>query len=156
MKNEELIANGNLTFMKIFKRLIISMVAMMVLSSCVWFAESEPVSESMSFDFVNESDQQISVIQHGYFKRGYIFKLSSFRSWPDHMEKIIQPGECVEFSSFIVGEGIDKTTQILIFKQSTIEEYGRYNIMKNDIYDKRYIISYREVEAGLKIVYTGD
>ena len=117
MKNEELIANGNLIFMKIFKRLIISMVAMMVLSSCVWFAESEP--ESMSFDFVNESDQQISVIDYGYFKRGYIFKLSSFRSWPDQMEKIIQPGECLKFSSFIVGEGIDKTTQKLIFKRRT-------------------------------------
>ena len=77
-------------------RLIISIVTMIALSSCVWFAESEPESESMSFDFVNESDQQISVIQHGYFKRGYIFKLSSFRSCPDHMEKIIQPGECVE------------------------------------------------------------
>ncbi|MDE5553682.1 MAG: hypothetical protein K2J10_00680, partial [Muribaculaceae bacterium] len=85
-----------------------------------------------------------------------VLKPSFFRSWPDQWEKIIPPGECVKFIGFYVGEHVDETTQILIFKQRTIEEYGRYNIIKNDIYDKRYIITYREVESGLKIVYTGD
>lgn len=47
--------------------------------------------------------------------------------------------------------------QIIIFKQSTLDKYTKEELVENDIFDKRYVLTYEELEAmGFKIVYTGE
>ena len=142
--------------MKKLKRLSLAMLFMILFmlitpSSCV-LCTDPPL---FFFDFVNKSSQPVTIL--GYFgvESTDLLQPSFFRYWEDDFE-VVQSGDSIKLDSFYEGQNEDKTHQLLIIKQSTIDKYGRDSIIKNDIYDKRYVITYPEVTAGLKIIYTGD
>ena len=107
------------------------------------------------FDFVNKSSQPVTILGYFWLESTDLLQPSFFRYWEDDFE-VVQSGDSIKLDSFYEGQNEDKTHQLLIIKQSTIDKYGRDSIIKNDIYDKRYVITYPEVTAGLKIIYTGD
>lgn len=47
--------------------------------------------------------------------------------------------------------------QFLIFKQSTLDKYSKEESIEKNIFDKRYVLTYEELEKmNFKIVYTGE
>lgn len=47
--------------------------------------------------------------------------------------------------------------QFLIFKQSTLDKYTKEELIEKNIFDKRYVLTYEELEKmNFKIVYTGE
>ena len=47
--------------------------------------------------------------------------------------------------------------QIMIFKKNTWDKYSKEELIENNIYDKLYVLSFKELEAmDFKIVYTGE
>ena len=47
--------------------------------------------------------------------------------------------------------------QVIIFKQSTLDKYSKEEIIKQNIFDKRYELSYNELKkVNFKMTYSGD
>ena len=47
--------------------------------------------------------------------------------------------------------------QVIIFKQSTLDKYSKEEIIKQNIFDKRYELSYNELKKmNFKITYSGN
>jgi len=63
---------------------------------------------------------------------------------------VIEPGKEVDFTiTALLDEGYDHNVylQSLMIRQSTLEKYGLDEIIKQGIYDRRFLYTYRELEG---------
>ena len=68
---------------------------------------------------------------------------------------VLKNGEQDEFIEAIQED--DTYLCVLVFKKETWRKYGKEGLVKNKIFDKRYLLTHKELQPmGFKIIYTSD
>lgn len=71
----------------------------------------------------------------------------------------VKPEDTYKFWRCIGPERLEQGIefQIIVFKQSTIDKYTTEELIEQEIFDKRYSLSYDDLKAmDYKVVYTGE
>ncbi len=124
-----------------------------ILTSCL----VDPPNQPIPLIVTNNSEQNIGVISMrtwgdvvltpSYFENDYFPPLTT-----------IAPGQEYQIV-YITTENFLKeggTVQVLVFEQSTLDAYSLDEIIRQDIYDKRYVLTYDKlVNNGFSIDYSG-
>ena len=128
-----------------------------ILFSAMTCEDIDEVGEVFSVTIDNSCNEDIYIIEF---------------DWPDN-EHILSPVHAFELMpNFLVKVGTDEkyeaviemstaypstNYQFLIFKQSTLDKYTKEELIEKNIFDKRYSLTYEELEKmNFKIVYTGE
>lgn len=107
----------------------------------------------------NETNENIYVCGWSSDKEFILTPNYVFNERTDLLQEIRPKCNSLNKGLLIVYDGTEKSVshQIIIFKQSTLDKYTKEELIENDIFDKRYVLTYEELEAmGFKIVYTGE
>lgn len=106
------------------------------------------------FEFENQSDENIyitpmfcsttdSIIGNGFFMQGVM----NFREISKNQIYKFGYGDIISNNYF----------QFKVYKHSTMNKYSRQELIDNEIYDKLYRLSLKELQSmNFKIIYTGN
>lgn len=135
-------------------------VVCLICNACSWLAEDPGVNVNwQNVQIMNKSGEKIYALDFMFY--------DSTLLTPQHVFELFDGKLLIETendSSFIGKipipdndlEANDKY-QVIIFKQSTLDKYSKEEIIKQNIFDKRYELSYNELKkVNFKMTYSGD
>ena len=143
---------------QIFKAMSFFVVCL-ICNACSWLAEDPGVDVYyQDVKIINKSGETI-------YAADVMFGDTTLLT-PKHVFKMFDPRilrEAYNDSCFIGKIAIPETEdeanslyQVIIFKQSTIDKYSKEEIIKQNIFDKRYELSYNELKkVNFKMIYSG-
>ena len=111
--------------------------------------------ETVPAIFQNECEECIYVLFWGSDAANILTSEQAFKM-EEYFTKL-QSGEKYVENIPIMDTDMTFYYQFLIFKQSTLNKYTKEELIKKNIYDKLYVLTYEELEKmNFKIVYTGE
>lgn len=134
-----------------------------LLCGCEWMAEQfDYTGRTVDFCFYNKSkdtiqilsvlwglpDEEDSIIEAKHF---YVFEFQG------HCYQLA-PGDSVTLTAYpeVMAE-LKRKHQIMLLSQTTLNNYSQEDIVKNNIYDKLFILNFRDLKsADFKLYYTDD
>lgn len=144
---------------QIFKAMSFFVVCL-ICNACSWLAEDPGVNVNwQNIQIMNKSGEKIYALE-------FMFKDSTLLT-PQYVFEVFGGKLLIETendSSFIGKIPIPDNElqandkyQVIIFKQSTLDKYSKEEIIKQNIFDKRYELSYNELKKmNFKITYSGN
>ena len=139
--------------MKPIIRVVLSLVALLMLSACDYSPEPYQV---ISINFKNQTDNPDYVIE----SNGSQVDLKQFMALGYYQTAIVWGNETNTWLSLCIGETSHNDTKelhLILFKQETLNRYTADELVEQNIYDKRYDLTYDELVAmNFTITYTGD
>lgn len=104
--------------------------------------------------FENQSGDTIYYAAFNYFPSNKP-EDSHFDLQESDIVHVLKNGEQDEFIEAIQED--DTYLCVLVFKKETWRKYGKEGLVKNKIFDKRYLLTHKELQPmGFKIIYTSD
>lgn len=122
------------------------------------FTCSEDDGLSHPYSLVNNSEEAIYVSSCGYVEKGNFLTYGYVRNCTEWTFEYIQPGESYE-STCLPPSSVApyREMQILILRESTLRDCSERDLIENDVHDKRYVLTYEELEAmNFTIDYKGE
>ena len=140
--------------MKKCLRLTIVFISLMLMS----FKCSEEDGLSHPYSLVNNSGEAIYVSSCDYVEKDNFLTYGYVRNCTGWTFECIQPGESHEDICKIPSDAFPyRELQVLILKESTLRDCSERDLIENDVHDKRYVLTYEELEAlNFIIDYKGE
>ena len=133
---------------------------LMVAFVCTMFSAStcQEMEESLYVMVKNDSDEGIAMYTYISYVKDSDFITPGFALTElAKFQERIAPGKGLETRMPLVTSVYTACYQFLIFKQSTLDKYTKEELIEKNIFDKRYTLTYEELEKmNFKIVYTGE
>jgi len=138
--------------MKNYLKILIVSISLMLMSfqSCYEELDSHP------FSVINNCEEAIYIESSDFTNKGEILTYGFLRNTGWSL-KLVNPGESYESALITPSTSCPyRELQILIIKESTMKNCPEQALIENDIYDKRYVLTYGELEQlSFKIEYDG-
>lgn len=110
------------------------------------------------FSVKNNSEETIYVTEATYAKKGEFLTYGYVRNCTAWTLKCVSPGEQYDGRCAIPSDAFPyRELQVLILKESTLRDCSERDLIENDVHDKRYVLTYEELEAlNFIIDYKGE
>lgn len=117
------------------------------------FSECDDGYEAVDVYFENNTEEPVAVMALWMGDDFSILQPNWMSEWPNWV-RTVMPNEKIIMSRVVYAE--PDNYQLLIWKQSTLDKYSKEEILRKNIYDKRYRYIKSELKKiNLTIVYDG-
>ncbi len=137
----------------------LNIICIILLSLLDWCGEPiDEVYPDLSVEFENDTDEQVSICYRTIMRSYEIFQPNNLVYWPERMDFIVDAHEKkmldVGYEEQISQRG---NIQLLVWKQSTLDRFSQEEIIRKNIYDKRYRFTLSDFKTdNNRIVYNGE